>query len=477
MIKKAGKFAVRSWHSPTLMTYGSFIGKSFGLIIVLPFLLTELTTEEISLWYLFAAIAGFQLLIDLGFSPTFSRVIAYAMGGADVHAIGSPQGDAQGSPNWHTLERICSTMGYVYSRLGVAWFLILLCLGTLAVFRPITLIEDSHSAWLAWIVVLVSSTLSFFGIAYSSYLQGVNKIAVLRRWEMITSVGSTVTSVLVLTQGGDLLALVIAHQGWQVVNVVRNRWLSRTVLGGRMKTFHGIARDENVLSAVWPSTWRTGVGVFTSYGVVQASSIIYAQIASPSSAATYFLALRLIQSVSQFSQAPFYSKLPTLARMYSEGRNSELVQLARKGMRLAYLTYVVGFVALGVYGAPIFEAVGSNAAFPNFLLWMLLGIAYFVERYGAMHINLYSTTNDIINHVANGIAGIIYIVVGVTGFHYMEIYAFPVALIVGNVGFYAWYAASHSYRAFGLVFLSFESVTMLPYLGVLFLYMMTVSFL
>jgi len=286
-----------------------------------------------------------------------------------------------------------------------------------------------------------------------------------------------VTSVLVLTQGGDLLALVIAHQGWQVVNVVRNRWLSRTVLGGRMKTFHGIARDENVLSAVWPSTWRTGVGVFTSYGVVQASSIIYAQVASPSAAATYFLALRLIQSVSQFSQAPFYSKLPTLARMYSEGRNLELVRLARKGMSLAYLTFVVGFVALGACGTPILEAIDSNVAFPDFLLWVLLGVAYFVERYGAMHINLYSTTNDIINHVANGITGIIYIAVGVTGFHCMGIYAFPVALIAGNAGFYAWYAASHSYRAFGLSFFSFESVTMLPYLGVLLLYIMTVSFL
>ena len=468
--------AQRVWHSPTLLTYGSFIARSFGLIIVLPFLLTELTTEEISLWYLFAAIAGFNLLVELGFSATFSRVIAYAMGGAEVDEIKSPKGDAGGSPNWQTMGRIWSTMGYVYSRLGVAWFLLLLCLGTLAVLRPIGLIEESYSAWLAWAVVLVSSTLSFLGIAYSSYLQGVNEIAVLRRWEIITSVGSTVTSVLVLTQGGDLLALVIAYQCWQLVNVARNRWLSRKVLGGRMKTFPGNARDETVLGAVWPSTWRTGVGVF-GYGVVQASSIIYAQVASPSAAATYFLALRLIQAVSQFSQAPFYSKLPRLARLYSEGRNAELVQLARKGMSLAYLTYVAGFVALGVAGESILDAIGSNAAFPGFLLWTLLGVAYFVERYGAMHINLYSTTNKIINHVANGIAGIIYIVVGVAGFPHLGIYAFPVALIAGNAGFYAWYAAAHSYRAYGLGFLSFERVTMLPYLGFLFLYIITLSIL
>lgn len=472
-----GSLAQRLWISPTLMTYGSFTAKSLSLIVVLPLLLTRLTTEEIYLWYLFSAIAGFQLLIDIGFSPTFSRVIAYAMGGADVHTLGKPRGDAQGSPNWHSLERICSTMSYVYTRLGIAWFLLLLCVGTLAVVRPIGVIENSHAAWLAWIVVLVSSTFNFFGIAYSSYLQGVNKIAVLRRWEIVTSIVSTVSSVLILNLGGDLLALVIAHQGWMVVNVIRNRWLSRKVLGGRKKTFHGSAIDADVLNAVWPSTWRTGVGVFTSSGIMQASGIIYAQIASPSAVATYFLALRLIQAVSQFSQAPFYSKLPSLARMYSEGRNADLVRFAKKGMSLAYLTYVAGFVTLGIFGAPILEYIDSNAAFPDFLLWALLGVAFYIERYGAMHINLYSTTNNIINHVANGVAGIIYIVAGLAGFQYMGIYALPVALIVGNAGFYAWYAASHSYNAFGLGFLSFERTTMLPYLGVILLYVMTVSFL
>jgi hypothetical protein len=210
---------------------------------------------------------------------------------------------------------------------------------------------------------------------------------------------------------------------------------------------------------------------------VLASGIIYAQIASPSAAATYFLALRLIQSVSQFSQAPFYSKLPTLARMYSEGRNAELVRFAKKGMDLAYLSFVVGFVILGVFGTPILEYIGSNADFPDSLLWSLIGIAFFIERYAAMHINLYSTTNNIINHVAAGVSGIIYVVVGLAGYHYMGIYAFPVALIAGNAGFFAWYAASHSYKAFGLGFLQFERTTMLPYLGVLFLYIMTVSFL
>jgi len=413
---QGGHFAHRVWNSATLMTYGSFIAKSLSLVVVLPFVLSKLTVEEISLWYLFSAIAGFQLLIDMGFSPTFSRVIAYAMSGVEAHMLRHPQRDAQGSPNWSSLERICSTMTYVYTRLGIAWFVLLLSIGTFAVVGPIAVMGDGYTTWVAWFVVLVSSTFSFLGITYSSYLQGVNKIAVLRRWEIVTSVGSTVTSVLVLIFGGDLLALVIVQQGWLVVNVVRNRWLSRRVLDGRMKTFHGAVKDVNILNAVWPSTWRTGIGVFTSYGIVQASGIAFVQVASPSESASYFLALRLIQAVSQFSQAPFYSKLPVLARLYSEGQSVDLVRVAKKGMSLAYFTFVVGFVALGIFGALILEYIGSNVPFPDFLLWSLVGIAYYIERYGAMHINLYSTTNNVINHIANGGAGIIYVIVGLYQF-------------------------------------------------------------
>lgn len=472
-----GFFIRRILNSATLMTFGSFIARSLSLIVMLPFVLTQLTTEEINLWYIFSAITSFQLLIDLGFSPTFARVIAYAIGGADIHSLRSPRGDAPGSPNWKTLERIYSTMRYVYTRLGTAWFVLLFSLGTLAVTKPITLMEDSPVAWLAWVIVLMSSTFTFLGIAYSSYLQGINKIALLRRWEIITSIGSTATCVLVLIFNGSLLALVIVQQSWLVTNVIRNRWLAREVLDGRMKTFHRTSRDVDVLNAVWPSTWRTGIGVFTGFGIVQASGIIYAQVASPSAATSYFLALRLIQAVNQFSQAPFYSKLPTLARMYSEGRKSDMIRLAKKGMAFSYLTFITGFVTLGIFGIPVLEYIGSNVVFPDFLLWALVGIAYFFERYGAMHINLYSTTNNIINHVANGGAGIIYLSVGLAAYPSMGIYAFPIAMIAGNLGFYAWYAAIHSYKTFGLFFLSFERTTMLPYFGVLLLYIMTVSFL
>ena len=87
-----------------------------------------------------------------------------------------------------------------------------------------------------------------------------------------------------------------------------------------------------------------------------------------------------------------------------------------------------------------------------------------------MHINLYSTTNHIVNHIANGVSGIIYLVVGSIGYSYFGLYAFPFALIAGNMGFYAWYAAIHSYRSFELQFYAFESTVMLPFAGIITTY-------
>jgi hypothetical protein len=88
-----------------------------------------------------------------------------------------------------------------------------------------------------------------------------------------------------------------------------------------------------------------------------------------------------------------------------------------------------------------------------------MGLSMFAERYGAMHINLYSITNHIINHIANGVAGIIYLVVALGLFKQIGVYAFPIGTLSGYLGFYCWYAAIHSYRAFGLKFWNFEKNT------------------
>lgn len=473
---KLSKYIYGSWNSSTLMTWGSFLTRSLSLVIVLPLILSRFSTQEIAIWYLFMILISFQILIDVGFAPTFSRVIAYAMGGADVDDLKSPKEKNNGQTNWQTIDLICSTMRVIYARLGLLWTTLLTIFGTMALLKPVSLVENSLSTWIAWGIIIIVSMVTLRGSIYSSYLQGINKIALLRRWEAITAVGSIVSSCLALIFGGGLLGLVIAHQGWQVLNIMINRWLSGFVKNGRFRDFKQGKMSKKVLDAVWPSAWRSGLGIFMTYGLVQASGIFYAQVGTVAGIASYLLALRLIQTISQFSQAPFYSKLPVFARLFAEDKKNELVSRARRGMGLSYWCYVAGFVGLGIAGEPLLKLIGSNADFPTHLLWSLMGLAFFVERYGAMHLQLYSITNQIIWHLVAVGFGVIYILTCLFLFDSIGVYAFPVGMLMGHLGFYSWFSAKHAYKYFNLTFKSFDLKTVVLPLVLMIIYIVTLFF-
>lgn len=457
----------RVWNSPTYTTWGSLLANSLSAIVVLPLVLTRFSAQEIVVWYLMATFLGLQHVIDIGFSPTFSRIITYLVGGVTLDDLRRPSKSGTGILDREDLNRVYSTMSSIYLWLGLAWTLLLLLVGSSALKRPISQVDDSRSAWIAWLVILGVSYISFWGEKYVSYLMGLNQVALLRRWDTIAAIGAIVTSFLVLYLGGGLLALVIGNQSWQVLKVVRNGWLARSAADGVMRGFSKQPFSRPIFNAVWPSAWRSGVGVLLSYGVIQSSGIIYAQVGSTASIASYLLGMRFMQILTQFSQAPFYSKIPVYSRLYAEGKKEELLQIAQRAMGLSHWAFVVGFLGIEFVVQPLLEIIGSNASFPPPLLWTLMGLAFFAERFGAMHIQLYSTTNHIVWHIANGVSGVIYLVVSFALLKPLGAYAFPVGVIAGYYGFYAWYAARFSYKEFELKPAVFEKSCSLVPAGVM----------
>src|SRR5262245_21285262 len=98
----------RLWHSPTATMSGGTASRALSFLIVVPLLLTRLSPSEIAVWYLFSTIMGLQqVLADMGFAPTFTRLIAYAMGGIrDVAVLPTSEIATQdhNPPNWPLIE-------------------------------------------------------------------------------------------------------------------------------------------------------------------------------------------------------------------------------------------------------------------------------------------------------------------------------------------------------------------------------------
>ena len=186
-----------------------------------------------------------------------------------------------------------------------------------------------------------------------------------------------------------------------------------------------------------------------SFGLIQASGLMYASLAEGAKLASYLLGLRVIQVISQTSQAPFYSKIPLMARLYAEGERQQLLQVSGRGVKLAHATFVAGFFAATLVGAPVLEWLGSETKFPDAILWGLLGLAFFLERMGAMHLQLYSVTGHIIWHIANGLTGIVMVSLGWLLYAKLGIYGFPLAMLAAYILVYYTIAVRHCYMEYG----------------------------
>ncbi len=456
-------------HSPTLMTMGGFAAKSVGVVVLL--LVTRLLPEaDIQLWLSFSLLISLQMLADFGFTPSVARAIAYAYGGA-TRIEGSLSGsftDNLGQPNWVLIGKIFATLRRIYARLALFAFLGLLTVGTWLVHRPIAQLENPAEGWGAWGVILFVSLFYLRGNLFFAFLEGVGKVALLRRWEMLFHLLRAASSLAVLWAGWGLFWLIAANQFWLLMNVLRNRLLSYRVYEGQLQRVQGQPFERHIYQIILSRSQKSAVGQFFSVGVVYLSAL-FLNLSARSDVASYQLALMILQMIGEFSRAPFYSQIPFYNMLVARQEYATLVGKVRRSMALSLWLFTLGAVGTGLFLPPVLHFLESNTPFVSPLLWGLLALGMFGERYGALHLQLYTTTNHVVWHIVNTVAGLLFL--GTLAIGYAlggGLYAFAGAFLVSNFGFYTWYSAWYVYRTFPLRVWAFERrVSLLPFVGLL----------
>src|SRR5690606_23806677 len=232
-----------------------------GVTLVLPLVLVKFAPPEVAIWQLFIALYTMQMLFDFGLAPTFSRLLSYARGGATMadiaHMLQAAMLPATPRPaDPQVLAQVFSAQRWLYARISGGVMLLFLVLGTIALVKPIAQVADAHEAWLCWAVVLATSVFGFWGNGYAAALQGMDHIAVARRWEIAFALGQIASATSVLLVDGGLLWLVVANQIWLVLGAIRNRMLLKRL---HPELFSQPAHaHREVLAVLWPAAWRSG---------------------------------------------------------------------------------------------------------------------------------------------------------------------------------------------------------------------------
>jgi hypothetical protein len=440
------KITLNIINSPTMMTWANLLSKTIGLALLLPLVLSKFSENDIVLWYVLTTMVGIGLLFDLGFTPTFVRFIAYAKSGVTIEQLCDITNKAEAikkkTSNEDGLQAIFKIINKNYFVISILTFSILLSLGSFFVAGPISESTNPIDGWFSWIIVSSTTAFLLFGNKYVAILHGMKKIADNQRAMMVTSILATLIAALALMFDASLLLVISLYQGISSCSVFLNKRLANKYL------FITGKRDEKTLSSIndkevtklrriiFSSAWKSAVGILMSVGLIHLSGIAAANYLTTADAAMYLLSLQLIRAISSFSQAPFYTKIPDLAGYYAKKNIVNLREISFVAESKSLIFFVLSCLVVGClfpYADSFFD---FNASLPNELLWLLLSLGILVERSGAMHIQIYSLTNNIIWHYVNGITGLVMIALFLFFIGNQGVIAFPLSLLIAYSLFY-----------------------------------------
>jgi hypothetical protein len=225
-----------------------------------------------------------------------------------------------------------------------------------------------------------------------------------------------------------------------------------------------VAKEEiiRILKQIWPATWRFGTGTLLYSGSLQIGSLVYAQIGKPSQVATFLLSSQALNILRTTSQAPFYSKLPQLARLYAEQNLTGLTKYSQRGMRLSYWTFAAGFLFLGVFGTFLLDTIGSPTPFAKPSLWLVMGTGAILERFGGMHQNVIAISGDTRSHIAGIGFAIVFGVSISIGSRWLDVFVVPFSILVGHILFFSLYSAIGSYKSMKTTCFHYEAKSGIP---------------
>lgn len=417
-----------------------------GLAILLPLILRHLDLQQVLVWQLQSSITAMMLWIDFGLTPTFSRFIAVARGGGTLQdlrqvavqpvASDIPLGAAPDVSTRQSIElgTMAATSGRIYLAMAIIGTIVISVIGTLVIQGPITRLINPSEGWLAWGSTLLAVPFALMNGNNTSFMIGCDRITTLRRIESGIGVLQILGTSVVVVVTGDLAWIAASYTGWTIVGFVVCRWQRQKLL--RLQDVQLVGKAPcvwriDVLRVAWASGWRSGVGVLFSTGIIQGTGMLMPQIASAEIAAAYLLVLRVMTVASQMSQAPFYSRLPAMAKANAQGDRVAMVAQAKRGLYLSLWTMVVGiFAILFVFPSFLVWINGSVQTAPPGL-YLLLSLAFFAERYGAMHMQLYTLSNHVIWHRVNGATGVAIVLAFVALWPLLGAEAVAVAMIAG----------------------------------------------
>lgn len=371
-IENIGKKDVVWSYACTIFTIGAGV-------ILLPFILNQMSAETVGIWNIFQTITALVMLLDFGFRPSFARNISYIFSGVkqlQVNGVANI-GNSESSVDYSLLKGTLKAMQKFYRWLAIIMFCVLAIGGSVYFYYILQKYTgDKHDAMIAWVLLIAINCYNLYTLYYDALLLGKGYI---KQNQKITILGQIVylgIAIGLIYGGFGLTAIVSA----QLISTIIRRILAYRVFFTKdlkAQLANANAQDsQDIFKTIAPNAVKVGLTHLGGFLVNKSALLIGSTFLSLEQIACYGITLQVMDVLARCGTVVYQTFIPKLAQFRAE---NDLLQLKRYYQYATFSNlaiYIIGGIAWMLAGDWALTIIKSETTFvPTIMLGTMLIIS------------------------------------------------------------------------------------------------------
>lgn len=415
-------------------------------LLILPVILTGLSSEDIGIWYLFLSVSSMVSLLDFGFNPSIQRNVAYVFSGAKKLLRDGYEPGSQGFVDYFLLKSLLYTSKLIYRRISLC---ILILAGTFGTFYIYYSLGEKFTYYIlyVWLLFVVTTTLNFYYCYLLSFVKGRGKISDYNTIVILSKSAFLISLYLLIHYDCGVLSLVVATFINSLITIVFSKlvFLNASEKSALLSVSESA---KNLFNIIWLNAKNSGivnVGVFL---FSQTGIFLSGLFLSLNDVAQLGLTLQLFGVLIVICRVYLYTVIPKISSMWISSTVGEIRKLFIKSQIIGYAFFLGGMFVMLVWGNYVLaNIIHSNVLMPPTSVILLYGFFYLMEITHGNCCTLISTTNKIPFTKASIVAGLVACVLTIVFVKCNQgMTSFPLALVCGSLPYNSWKWPLETYK-------------------------------
>lgn len=431
--------------SGILLAGVSFIVLMSQVRLVIEFLPAELA----GIWFLFLSFGMYFTVLDLGFSPTLSREIAFQVAKFESNL-------SKARFEILSLIRTCFNVFLVLSVVA----LLIGSVGGYLFFQGIVTSNLLTSVMFSWLIFCVGVSLNIIGAPVYATLYGLGDVAIERFVKAVCQILGLVMAYWSLRSGFGLIGLSIT---WVAQNL-----LARVMALLILKTRHTVLfqsegkPSRRHFNRLLTPSLNWGVTTLAAMCILHTDNVIIASKLSLEDIPPYEVVSKIVMSLMAFSLLLVNTSIPFLSRYFMQGNELSFLSLTSRNCRVSLAVILFGVAFLAVFGDDVSHMVGGDIGFVGFAtLWVLLALVVLEVHHVALASSVMATGHLVFYKMAIAAAFINVILSLILVDHYGFL-GVALGSLIAQLVTNSWYAPLIAFKHLGISAKSHFSKVVVP---------------